>query len=51
MLILSNSLSQTADEGSLKLATSIVKRLKKENPDTYIISYERSFSKAISIAY
>lgn len=46
MLILSNSLSQTADEGSLKLATNIVKRLKKENPDTYIVSYERSFDES-----
>ena len=44
MLILSNSLTQEADEGSLKLATSIVKRIKKENEKTHIISFERTFS-------
>lgn len=46
MLILSNSLTQEADEGSLKLATSIVKRIKKENEKTHIISFERTFSQS-----
>lgn len=46
MLVLSNSLTQNADEGSLKLATSIVRRLKRENKDTYIVSYERDFSES-----
>lgn len=41
MLILSNSLTQDADEGSLKLTAGIVKRIKKENPDTCIVTFER----------
>lgn len=43
MLILSNSLTQIADEGGLKLAASIVKRLKQASNDTFIVSYEREF--------
>ena len=44
MLILSNSLTQSADEGSLKLASSLVKRIKTKYPDsTYVVSFEREF--------
>lgn len=44
MLILSNSLTQKADEGSLKLATSLVKRIQRKNPDdTYVVTFEREF--------
>lgn len=41
MLILSNGLTDTADEGFLKVATSLIKRLKLKNPKTMVISYER----------
>lgn len=41
MLIISNALSNTADEGCLKVATSLVKRFKKAKKDIKIISYER----------
>lgn len=42
MLILSNSLSVAADEGSLKLATNIVKRIKQQNSDgTFVVSFNR----------
>ena len=44
MLVLSNSLTQTADEGSLKLASSLVKRIKNKDPDqTCVVSFEREF--------
>lgn len=41
MLILSNGLTDTADEGFLKVATSLIKRLKLKNPETMVVSYER----------
>lgn len=41
MLILSNCLTETPDEGSLKLAENLVRRIKVENPETTVISYER----------
>ena len=41
MLILSNCLTQTADEGCLKVAVSLAKRIKAEAPDTTVIGYER----------
>ena len=41
MLILSNGLTDMADEGYLKVANSLVKRIKKAKPDTYVVSYER----------
>lgn len=41
MLILSNCFTDRADEGSLKVATSLVKRIKAANPDTTVISYQR----------
>lgn len=44
MLILSNSLTRTADEGSLKLASALVKRIKTRHPSqTYVVSFEREF--------
>lgn len=44
MIILSNCLSDSPDEGALKLASSIVKRLKNEFSDTYVVTYERECS-------
>ena len=41
MLILSNCLTTTDDEGCLKLAKSLVSRIKKANPETTVITYER----------
>lgn len=41
MLILSNCLTEIADEGCLKVANSLVKRIIKESPDTTVVSYER----------
>ena len=41
MLILSNCLTEKADEGCLKVANSLVKRILKEAPDTSVITYER----------
>lgn len=46
MMILSNSMTQTADEGSLKLATSIVSRIKKAKPDTCVICFEREWPRS-----
>ncbi len=42
MLIISNSLTEKTDEGCLKVVNSLVKRLKKKNPDTYVITYDRT---------
>ncbi len=41
MLILSNCLTEKADEGCLKVANSLVKRIVSKKPDTLIVSYER----------
>ena len=41
MLIVSNSLSKKIDEGCLKIASSIVKRIKSNREDTYVVTYER----------
>ena len=42
MLILSNSLTGKADEGSLKLASSLVKRIKSKHPsDAMVVTFER----------
>ena len=44
MLVISNSLTKTADEGSLKLASSLVKRMQSQYPErTYVVSFEREF--------
>ena len=42
MLIFTNCLTETADEGCLKTANSIVKRIKEVQPETRVVSYERS---------
>ena len=44
MLILSNALSDRPDEGSLKVATCLTKRLKAAHPEVGVISYERRSS-------
>lgn len=41
MLILSNGLTKVADEGFLKVANSLVERIKRTAPDTTVVSYER----------
>lgn len=41
MLIISNSLSKTSDEGCLKVAKSLVERIKKVKPETTVVTYER----------
>lgn len=41
MIILSDCLTETADEGSLKVASSLAGRLKARYPDTTVISYGR----------
>ncbi len=41
MIILSNCLTQTADEGCLKVAVSLVKRIKEKDPQTVVIGYDR----------
>lgn len=40
MLIFTNCLSETADEGCLKVANSLIKRIKKTSPDVTVVSYE-----------
>lgn len=41
MLVLSNGLTNEADEGFLKVANSLIKRLKATDKDIYVVSYER----------
>lgn len=41
MIILSDCLTEKADEDTLKVANSLTKRIKREKPDTIIISYHR----------
>ena len=41
MLIITNCLTETADEGCLKTANSIVERIKAAQPETTVVSYER----------
>lgn len=41
MLILSNALSDRPDEGSLKVATCLTKRLREAHPEVTVVSYER----------
>ncbi len=41
MLIISNSLNNISDEGCLKVAASLVSRVKKAAPETLIVTYER----------
>lgn len=44
MIILSDALTEKNDEGCLKVASSLVKRIKKRKKDTIVISYERRFN-------
>lgn len=39
MIILTNCLSDRVDEGCLKIANSLIKRIRQARPDTYLISY------------
>ena len=41
MLIFTNCLSETPDEGCLRVANAIIKRIKNINPDVTVVSYER----------
>lgn len=41
MLIFTNCLTDIADEGCLKTANSIIKRIKAAKPETTVVSYER----------
>ncbi len=41
MIILSNCLTETADEGCLKLASSLIKRIKRKQQDSTLITYDR----------
>lgn len=41
MIILSNCLTETADEGCLKLANSLIKRIKYKQKDATVITYQR----------
>lgn len=41
MIILTNCLTETADEGALKVANSLVRRIREQSPDVKVISYER----------
>lgn len=44
MIILSNCLTETADEGCLKLANSLIKRIKNKQEDATVITYQRESS-------
>lgn len=41
MIVLSNGLTRLADEGALNIASSLIRRIKRERPDTMVITYER----------
>ncbi len=41
MIILTNALAQRDDEGCLKVAKSLIKRMKAKNPHAYVVTYER----------
>ena len=41
MIILSNCLTETADEGCVKVACSLTKRILRRRPDTTVVTYER----------
>lgn len=44
MIIITNGLTNTADEGYLKVASSLIKCLKTAKKDCYLISYDRKTS-------
>ena len=39
MIILTNCLTDTADEGCLKVANSLIKRIRKQSPETMVVTY------------
>ncbi len=41
MIILSSALTDTADEGSVKVAASLTKRIKRRHPETTVVTYDR----------
>lgn len=41
MIVLSNSMTREPDEGALKIASSLIRRIKRTRPDTMVITYER----------
>ena len=41
MVILTNGLTDVVDEGFLKVANSLIKRIKSDKNDAYIVTYER----------
>ncbi len=43
-MVLTNCLSETPDEGCLRVANSIIKRLKKSSSEVTVVSYERKSS-------
>lgn len=49
MIILTDCLTEIVDEGALKVANSLTKRIKKEYPDTTIITYGHRKSKITDI--
>lgn len=42
MIILTNCLTETADEGCLKVANSLIKRIKRKAPETMVVTYGES---------
>lgn len=44
MVILSNCLTDTVDEGCRKVANSLIRRIKKTEPQTMVVSYESASS-------
>ena len=42
MIILTNCLTRTADEGAVKLATTLVKKLKKSDEKIKVVSYDKT---------
>lgn len=41
MIVLSNGLTRTVDEGALNIASSLIRRIKRAGPETLVITYER----------
>lgn len=42
MIILTNCLAEKTDEGCLKVANSLIKRIKEAHPETMVVSYDSS---------
>lgn len=42
MIILSNGLTRKADEGAVKIASSLIRRIKISAPETTVVTYERT---------